>query len=1619
MSNLYSMKPSVKPLKGPVVTSNIGTFDTIVASSLQLESINIAGLFEDGILQNVVIKDSQLINTVVGADSPNAGYFTDLFVYRNLIFLSNEFGSSATWDPDTSTFYIKNGTLKVDGCSFLGNIEICENYIKATNSDGDISIIPDGFGTIYLDGPIYNTVSQGNFYSEILNGSTSLISNNDITLFSSTGKLNLTTFDNQKFTTINGDISLNTENILPLTISLIDTTKGTLKVTTTNNSNLKSGDVVTINNNSVLNGNYTVGNILSFNSFLLTSTSGNINVTNGTLTKTNTNNILLNTNSLIKIPENTKLTFGTTTNSISANSQNLLISSNSDISLNLQTSKSLVLPKDTFIQFTGTTSSISETTGNYINYDGSSINLTGSDTITLTSTLTNINSTNTKFYDPILTIANYTPTIIDNKDRGIEYKYYDTVTNTIKLGWFGYKLNTNKFTFIPDATNNNEIISGIPGQFDIGDISANNITLNSGGNFNINCGIISNVKYITGCSGTINIMTTSNLNITSGNTISLIAGTSVYIPNNIPITLGSSGSTLIENTYGNINISSFRNITLITGTKGSVSIPIDSYLSFDGTSVGSSKITSNTSGDLIATSNKNIYLTVTTGNIIIPGSNSSTVSNIYFGSSSQSIYGNTSGININSSSLTNINSVNNINITSSVGNINANVLNGDINLYSSNGSIRLLQNSPLVFNITGTSNSIKNDSSGNLVINGNLSNNVEIRNATNVSLNASSNINLNASSNINISTGTFLNLSTDKSKYIVSDTFGNLNVINTTGNIIVSSLNTNIVNNFGSLNVLNNSLNISSSNVTISGTITNISSTNTKFFDPILTIANYTSSDIKDRGIEYYNGNNLGWFGLKNSSSRFTFYSNATNLNETMSGTLGSCEFDSMYLSNNLVFTSIGNINLNCGTITNLNTILGCNGTVNIIGSNGNVNISNNNLFLSSSKSIQIPYNIPLSFGTTSNSIINSTNGIMTINSFDNTLNTLGTLVLNSNLQINGASVNIYDPIVSIGGISGPTVNDLKDRGIEFKWNNGVSSKTGFFGYKNSLNRFVFIRDGINNNEIYSGSYSDVQFGNGYFSNLDISNGNISNVSTISGESINVVSSNINLSSGNINIPFNSNLNFGSSSNRISSDTSGNLQIKSNTASLLLNTTGSGFLQIPQNTNLKLGSNTSIINDTNSNLLISNSTGSIYINTINSGGSINIPNNTYLNFGSTQNSLISDGKQLLINGYNGISINTTTFTISGNVNITGTISSNVGSDFYINTYILPLGTSQLLNIQSVNNWTTTNYIIVSVDTNHNYVVGDSIIIKNSTSTPSIDNTYTVYSIINTKQFVINCNFSLTIAGGIGGTIKSNLTSYQGKDVGIQVNYWSTTGTSLSSGSGTAGHKTGFFGFKNDTKRWTYYNNATINNSIVTGSLSDIQINELYADKISGFTLNGTLSGGSNIISGNNFKVLGGNIDNTPIGVNNAQTGLFTQLSNTVSANFKNVNFASSLSYTFERYTLNSTAINTRNPSINYVISMFSVIGTNYTSSSGTMPSNSNNITDGTFKILVCNSMGTGCSHTVHFGNGNLIAPNPLNNSVATKITFKRQGQSAQLVFDSQSNSGNGSWILLSNGVYIG
>lgn len=1588
MSNTYATKSTIKPLKGAITVAGEGIFETITATTIKLEQITIAGLFEDGLLENVTIRNSVIENTIIGKDNTHAdAFFKELIVYDNFTLNSYLLDKNVTWDPVLGEFVI-TGTFKVDGCSRLGNIEICNNDIKAVNTNGDINIQANRFGSIFLKNQIYNISTFGSFYSELPNGGATFNVGNNILLSSSFGSIALSSNGEQTFKTINGDMVFNVDQgIISRSITNITNTLGNVIITTNGRHELKAGDVITLTNtNSIpqINNTYTVGNVVSSTRFTLTtpitlSSNGSI----GNLVKLPNNNIVLNTLSQVQIPADAKLTFGEPScNYITGNTSNLLIHSCSDIFLNVPSNKIIRVPEQTKLQ-------IGTSGNNYINHSGATLNIISDNTLYFNSALARIDSTNVVLKDPILKLADYNLASNDGKDRGIEFNYFDTTTGTTKLGWFGYKDSTKRFTFIVNASNNNEVITGDIGSLELDRLVLGNINLIDNGYIDVNCGSILNLKQIVGCGNNLNIQANSNINVTSAN-INLNATNQVLIPKNIPINLGTSS--IKEAAHGSLEIKS----AYVDISTGSVIIPINSYISFNGSSTGSQRIFSNTSGHLLLQANSDIYFTTTGGNIIIPSN-----TDIRFGDATRYIDGNSSGINLGVSS----------------GNFNVNINNGDINLLPANGNVRIPQSTFLIFNVSGTTNSIQLSTNSNLVVAGNSSNSLVLNNFQNINLNASTFVNI--PDNVKLSFGTAGN------NTIFTNTSGHLIVTSQTHTITGSTLN--VSNNVS--NITNTTTNISSSSIIIKGDIAQIDTTNVLFNDPILTISNYTtgSNDTKDRGIEYRYFNTttanmaLGWFGYKNSTGRFTYYSNAINTGEVITGTIGDMQMNSMYLNGQLTFTSAGSLEMNCAPLTKVGSITGCGDTLNL---NGNQIIN-----LNASSRVTLPFNIPFVFGNTQNNLYCDTAGNIYVNSSSK-------IIFNSDVQINGTQTTIFstitnlqDPIFSLGGVTGPIVNDSKDRGIEFKWNNGSTSKVGFFGYKDSLQRFVFIQDGVNVNEVFSGSFGNVEFGNGFFTNLNLQNGSVTGINTLSGGQITILttSGNINLTptrGSNVLLPFDSKLAFGNTTNATSTDSNGNMVISSSnqvtvnpTNQLILQSNNSSVdirtstnVRFPENVPLYFGTtNNTFLLQSSGNFILQNSSGNVNLVPQYSSGTVSIPAYNYLAFGSTSNSIYSDNSKLIINGYTGgIDLNSTTVTIGGNVNILGNLSSTT-SDF--DRYILPLGTSQILDVTNITN--TSGGYSVTTSTGHNFRNGDTITLVNTNSVPKIDGTYQVQSVISANVFSISGSTPLT-SNGSTGLVKSNLmTSQQGKDVGIQINYWSTTGN-VGITSGSPGYKTGFMGFETEVERFRFYSNATIsNNNVTQGVLGDLEANKIFTSKLSGFQLDGGLSGGSNLISGTNFSISGGSINNTPIGQSVASPGRFTTLANTGQASIYNLKVENQFGLKFERYTLSSTGVTTRSPNVDPTISMFSVLGPNYTTSSGYMPTTG--VPDGTYKILVCSAMDTGCLHTIFFTAGTLITPNPLNAAIEpTRLVFKRRSQSAQLVFDLVQNA----WILLGSGCYV-
>jgi hypothetical protein len=559
---------------------------------------------------------------------------------------------------------------------------------------------------------------------------------------------------------------------------------------------------------------------------------------------------------------------------------------------------------------------------------------------------------------------------------------------------------------------------------------------------------------------------------------------------------------------------------------------------------------------------------------------------------------------------------------------------------------------------------------------------------------------------------------------------------------------------------------------------------------------------------------------------------------------------------------------------------------------------------------------------------------------------------------------------------------------LEFDWGHS-NTLLAFFGAKRDTNRFVWIPDGTNTLETFSGAAGDFEMKDLY------ANGTVNSTVVYSHDTLTLhATGGVRIPSA-VHVPV---VNVNDST--ISSTTDG---------TLVLNSGGSQSVWSPNgiligNGESSSSSSSSITSEFNGLVLASNSAVKF------STGILQVPTSSVLTFDGTtgNNNVYSDGEYLYLNGFLGTVIDGNTV-FNGNVNIVGSLTATAVS-FDYNDYILPLGTFQVLNVTLATTGSLIESVQLTVTESHNLVVGDSVLLKNIDTVPPINGQYTVSSIVSSTQFEVTVTGISITSPGSGGTVKSVLTRPQNKEVGIQVNYWSTTGnTGLT--AGTAGFKTGFFGFDHTVERWVYYTQCTISNNNVTGTLGDIGVGKVYASRISGFVLDGAVSCGTNSVSGTAFAIGGGSVNNTPIGTVTPRSGVFTALSNTVSASLNAVSLQSSLVYsTVDKYVLSSTGTQFRSPSANTVLSLFSVSGVYYTASSGTMPSTS--VPEGTFKIVTCNGMGTGCEYTLHFGTGKLLTPMmPGTHASPSKIVFKQASQCAQLLFDGTQ------WILLSGGVY--
>ena len=561
-------------------------------------------------------------------------------------------------------------------------------------------------------------------------------------------------------------------------------------------------------------------------------------------------------------------------------------------------------------------------------------------------TTTTINSVTTTIQDPIVTLGGEdTLTLDDNKDRGIEFRYYDSQERFGFFGWDEDYANSNiwsgtgGYRFLYNATNTNEVYAGTDAP-----LIAGNLRLTTN----------------TGSTST----TTGTLVVTGGVGISenVYIGGTVDIANDFDINSGEFTVTAANGniyTQGDLQVDS--NVTLGNASSDTLLVNSDTTFEDDVRIVGPNTVFSITNGTaekfVIDTDNGNIHsdgtLDVDNGvtfNSTLDVDGATTLNNTLDVDLDATFHDDitldttgkffkiTNGA-VDKFVVTSSNGNTDIRGTLDVGNAvhleSTLQVDGNITLGNSPGDT-LTINSDTTFtdditvNATVDFDSTLNvdgavDFNSTLVVDGQTtiydslilqSNNEDLLIKNGASVTQFSVDFDNGNTVIGISgagTGTLTvhgdATFNDNTVFTDNVTIGDANTDTLTVNS-VSTFTDNVTVN-GNLDVDGNA--VIEGNLTVNGSTTTINSTTQTLDDPVFTLGGDTApvqADAKDRGIEfrYYSGSaKLGFFGWDNSAGRFAVYHNATNNSEAFNGTRSGIDAGNIKLFDTTNSTAISN----------------------------------------------------------------------------------------------------------------------------------------------------------------------------------------------------------------------------------------------------------------------------------------------------------------------------------------------------------------------------------------------------------------------------------------------------------------------------------------------------------------------------------------------------------------------------------------------------------------------------------------------------------------------------------------------------------------------------------------
>jgi len=174
--------------------------------------------------------------------------------------------------------------------------------------------------------------------------------------------------------------------------------------------------------------------------------------------------------------------------------------------------------------------------------------------LVVNGTTTSVNSNTVTVDDIIITLGGDTvPTVDDNLDRGIEFRWHDGTD--AKLGFFGFDDSTGRLIYVPDATNTANVISGNLGDIDLGGAYIGNIQIGiaAGGEIDTGSGDLT----LDSATGTVVVTDT------------LSAGT-LSLTNDLAVTHGGTGVSSFTANAVFISNGDGTAISFLTGTEGSI-----------------------------------------------------------------------------------------------------------------------------------------------------------------------------------------------------------------------------------------------------------------------------------------------------------------------------------------------------------------------------------------------------------------------------------------------------------------------------------------------------------------------------------------------------------------------------------------------------------------------------------------------------------------------------------------------------------------------------------------------------------------------------------------------------------------------------------------------------------------------------------------------------------------------------------------------------------------------------------------------------------------------------------------------------------------------------------------